>query len=322
MKKFFKISLVSFIIIFAIIFLLFGGKISLYYSVFKKYTNSKDIVSSNSFDNITLEQNTGKEVIYKSTNNIPLSLDLYEPTKILKNGSPVIIYVHGGSWAYGDKSLPEIFTPVLDSFREEGYTIISLEYELLDKLLDFNKQVSDIKDAIRWINKNKDVYNFNSDEIGIIGVSAGAHLSLLAAYSSCDDFKDDKELSSFPSNVKYIIDFFGPTDLSTLDTNIAPDVIKLPLPSSESKKEFNIKYSPINYVKEDLPRTLIVHSKNDTMVPYDNSLALYNKSKKFNNSVELLTLDNMDHDLSNLTTENTKKIGIKTLNFIIKNSPL
>lgn len=322
MKKFFKISLVSFILLLIVLFLLFGGKISIYYSVLKKYTNNKDIVNSTSFNNTKLEENNAKEIIYKTTNNIPLTLDLYKPNKIISKGSPVILFVHGGSWAYGDKSLPQIFTPVLDSFRDEGYSIISLEYELLDKSLDFNKQVSDIKDSIRWINKNKNLYNFNTDEIGIIGVSAGAHLSLLAAYSDSNDFKDDKELSKFPSDIKYIIDFFGPTDLSTLDTNIAPEVMNLPLPPTESKKEFIAKYSPINYVKEDLPKTLIVHSKNDTMVPYDNSLALYTKSKALNNSVDLLTLENMDHDLSNLTKENVQKIGIKTLNFIIKNSPL
>jgi triacylglycerol lipase len=312
----------SFVLVGIVLFLFFGGEISLYYSVLKKYTINKDLVSSTSFDNMSLEQKNSKEIIYKSTNNIPLTLDLYESNKIIPKGSPVIIYVHGGSWAYGDKILPQIFNPVLDSFREEGYSIISVEYELLDKSLDFNKQVSDIKDSIRWINKNKDIYNFNTNEIGIIGVSAGAHLSLLAAYSDSDEFKDDEALSKYPSNIKYIIDFFGPTDLSTIDTNIAPEVMSLSLPSAENKKNFLSKYSPINYVKEDLPKTLIIHSKNDSMVPYDNSLSLYTKSKELDNSVELLTLENMDHDLSNLTTENAKKIGLKTLRFLLKNSPL
>jgi len=321
MKKFFKISLISFLLILSVLLILFGGRIPLYYNVFKKYIVYKDSVNSTSFDNITLDHNNAKEIIYKSTNNVPLTLDLYEPKKIISKGSPVILFVHGGSWAYGDKTLPTVFSPLLDSFREEGYTIISLEYQLLDKSLNFNKQVSDIKDSIRWINKNKELYNFNADEVGIIGVSAGAHLSLLASYSNTNDFLDDKELSKFPCKVKYLIDFFGPTDLSTLNTKIAPEMMNSAILSMNNKEDFMAKYSPINYVKEDLPKTLIVHSKNDTMVPYSNSLSLYNKNKNFNNSVELLTLENIDHDLSNLTADASKQIAIKTLNFLVKNSP-
>ena len=88
----------------------------------------------------------------KNTNNIPLTLDLYEPNKIISKGSPVILYIHGGSWAYGDTSLPPIFTPpFLDSFRQADYSIISVKYELLDESLDFNKQVSDIKDSLNFL---------------------------------------------------------------------------------------------------------------------------------------------------------------------------
>ena len=47
----------------------------------------------------------------------------------------------------------------------------------------FYKQVSDIKDTVRWINKNRDIYNFDAENVGIIGVSSGAHLAMMAAYS-------------------------------------------------------------------------------------------------------------------------------------------
>ena len=39
----------------------------------------KDIVNSTSFNNTSLKPNDAKEIIYKTTNNIPLTLDLYEP---------------------------------------------------------------------------------------------------------------------------------------------------------------------------------------------------------------------------------------------------
>ena len=57
--------------------------------------------------------------------------------------------------------------------------------------------------------------------------------------------------------------------------------MNLYISSIDNKKDFMAKYSPINYVKKDLPKMLIIDSENDTMVPYSNSLPLYTKSKKF-----------------------------------------
>ena len=59
-----------------------------------------------------------------------------------------------------------------------------------------------------------------------MGISAGAHLSLIAAYSENDAFIDSPDLAEYPSRVKYLLDCFGPTDLSTLypsniDSNLA-----------------------------------------------------------------------------------------------------
>ncbi|PRR81150.1 alpha/beta hydrolase [Clostridium vincentii] len=322
MKKIFKLSMLTFALMLILLSILFSGRISIYYKVFKKYSNYTGTVTSASFQKKSLEASDAQEIIYKSTNNTPLTLDLYKPDKMISQGSPVLIFVHGGSWAYGDKSLPPIFNPLLEALCEEGYSIISVEYELLDESLDFDKQISDIKDSIRWVNKNKDLYNFNAEEIGVIGVSAGAHLSLLSAYSDSNDFVDDEELAKFPCDIKYLIDFSGPTDLSTLDTSIAPEMMTSRIKAMSNKDEFMAKYSPIYFVKEGLPKTLIIHSEDDTMVPYINSLALYSKSKDFNNSVDFLTVQDTDHDLSNLTEENSQKIALRILTFIVNNFPL
>ena len=42
-----------------------------------------------------------KDVIYKNTNGVPLKLDIYGPINQVYKSSPVLVYVHGGSWAYG-----------------------------------------------------------------------------------------------------------------------------------------------------------------------------------------------------------------------------
>lgn len=328
MKKFFKyifLILIIFILSFGFIF---RNRISLYFNVIKTIAQLKDNFSSlptnSDFLNTTIASDsfTTKNIEYKNTNGVPLTLDIYGPHTQPKNGSPIIMYIHGGSWIYGNKDLPAPLTPLLNSFREQGYSIISVDYELLSNDINFEKQVSDVKDAIRWVSKNKDEYNFNTDEIGLIGVSSGAHLSLMAGYTDNSEFIDEKELSSYPCDVKYILDFFGPTDLSTLDINSAGSEFDNLLSQINNKSSIIDKYSPINYLKKGLPSTLIVHSESDTLVPYSNSLDLYEKSYSLGNKVKLVTAKELNHDLSNLNAEDAGLIAINVLNFLVKNSPL
>ena len=327
MKKFFKIILITFLVLItltSVVFFTFKGKINLCINIAKKYSSLKNNPSSlyNSSNLDAMDSMDYKDVIYKKTNGTTQTLDIYRAKKNLPKGSPVILYVHGGSWAYGDKTIPKVIAPLLDSFREEGITVISTSYELMSGKQTFKKQISDVKDTIRWIHKNKDIYSFNTDEIGIFGTSSGAQLSLIAAYSNDSDFKDDETLANYPSNVKYIIDFFGPTNLKTLNLSLASWDLKKVLNATENKEKILDKYSPINYVKKDLPKTLIVHSKLDKIVPYENSVQLYEKSKNLGNNVKLLTLEKSGHDLSDINKDDVKSLAFEILKFIILNSPI
>ena len=186
----------------------------------------------------------------------------------------------------------------------------------------FNKQVCDVKDTLRWIYANKDKYNLNTDEIGIIGMSSGAHLSLMAAYSNDNEFIDDAHLAKYPSKVKYIIDCFGPTDLSILDTsNLNFDLTNI-FNSIKNKESIVEKFNPINYVNADIPKTLIIHSKIDDMVPYESAALLYDKCKSSNADAKLITLDLSAHDLSEVSASDITAVSKGLLEFIVFNSPL
>ena len=318
MKKYLKY--LSIIILISIIFtcLIFKNRILLCFSIGNKLIKNDLILD----DDIEYENNIIKDIVYKSTNNKNLTLDLYK-AKIKENKkSPVLIYIHGGSWSYGDKTIPEMLYPILNLFNEEGYSIISISYELMSNEINFEKQISDVKDAIRWVNKNKDIYNFNVNEVGLIGISSGAHLALMAGYTDNNEFTDDMTLISYPSNVKYILDFFGPTDLSTIDISKANEHIKNSLENNSNKDYIINKYSPINYIKKSKIKTLIVHSDSDNVVPYSNAISFYNKNKSIGNNTELLTLKNYNHNIENISINDIKELSISILKFIILNSPL
>ncbi|WP_300380625.1 prolyl oligopeptidase family serine peptidase [Clostridium sp.] len=306
---------------------LIKDKIGFYINIGRKYTKylNEEYINYNNDsynkDNIDkINSINYLDVEYKNVNGKSLKLDIYGPEKDLKKGSPVIIYIHAGGWAYGNKEIPKTIEPIIRPFREEGYTIISVEYELMDKNEIFEKQVSDIKDCIRWIYKNKEVYDFDTENIGIIGISSGAHLGMMASYSEDEDFVGTYELKDYPSKVKYMIDLFGPTDLSTLEESLSKfNLEKTVLNSLIDKQEIIAKFSPINYIKNRETNTLIIHSKKDDIVPYENSEKLYNKLKENNSKVEMLTLDETSHDFSSSNDKELIEIGLRIFKYIAKN---
>ena len=123
-----------------------------------RLSNSLPTISSD-FYNEPIENITYKDVIYKKRGNKELTLDIYT-NKEAKEATPVIIYVFGNGWMYGDKVIPSAIESIIDLLKDEGYAVISTSYELMEDEVILEDQISDVKDTIRWIYKNKDKYNF------------------------------------------------------------------------------------------------------------------------------------------------------------------
>lgn len=280
-----------------------------------KLRNSLPTISSD-FYNEPIKDVTYKDVVYKTRNNKEITLDIYK-NKEINTPSPVIIYVFGNGWMYGDKVIPSAIEPIIDLLKNEGYAVISTSYELMDNEIILKDQISDVKDTIRWIYKNKDKYNFDTNNIGMIGPSAGAHLCMMAAFSNDDEFIGDYSLRSYSSKVKYIVDLFGPSKLSEINLSIAPKNITDNL-TNDGIESLSKEFSPIEYITSKLPDTLIIHSLKDDIIPYESSLKLYEASIKYNNNFELYTLQNCTHTLKNLSETEALNLYMKIVDFILK----
>ena len=279
-----------------------------------KLSNSLATISSD-FYSEPIKDITYKDIIYKRNDGETLKLDLYINEEI-KDPKPVIIYVFGNGWVYGDKVIPEAISSIIDLLKDEGFAVISTSYELMDDEVIFDKQISDVKDTIRWVYKNKDKYNFDVNNIGIIGPSAGAQLSMMAAFLQDDEFIGDQSLKSYSSKVKYIIDLFGPARLSEVNLSVGPEEVVEKFTENDIEK-LSKEFSPIEYVREDLPDTLIIHSLKDNIVPYETSVELYETALEYNNNFELYTLQNCTHYLENLSNTEALNLYMKIVDYIL-----
>ena len=103
------------------------------------------------------------------------SLDIYWN----KTGKPrpVIIYVHGGGWAFGDKSdvrhKPDFFALHKISFVSMNYRL-RWEYKIYD-------QLEDVVSVVNWVKRNHAAYNLDPNRIILMGYGAGGFLVSLVA---------------------------------------------------------------------------------------------------------------------------------------------
>ena len=261
-----------------------------------------------------------RDVMYKETSSGPLTLDLYTPLKAVHKLSPVLVYVHGGSWCTGDNSIPPNLEPVINQLRENGYTIVSINYRLVSDEIKFPIPITDVKDSLRWLHKNSADYKIDSTNIGILGISAGAHLAMMAAYSNNSLFVDDSILASYSSKVRYVVDFFGPTDLSNQKNYDEFETVDFFLGSLNESSELLKEASPINYLTSDSPETMIVHGKEDTIVPPQQSKLLMEKGKELGLTMKLFTIKNAKHDLSGASAMDLLKMLKEVFDFIENNS--
>lgn len=103
------------------------------------------------------------------------SLDLYWQSK--QHKLPVIIYVHGGGWAFGDKA--DVHQKP-DYFLSQGIAVISMNYRLRWDYRVFD-QAEDVTSVIVWVKDNAETYGLDANKIILMGHAAGAHLVSLVA---------------------------------------------------------------------------------------------------------------------------------------------
>ncbi len=302
-------------------------------SVFAQTSNTEIL-----FEKYRVEEN----ITYKNNSeNQPLNLDIYYP----KNNDPqkkaVVVFLHGGAWAKGDKQIPpdNYVENTISKLLENNFIVISANYTLVTENIHFPNPAIDTKDIIRWIRKNADQYNFDANNIGMWGVSAGAHLSLLTAYTEDHLFKGDPELVQYSAKVNYVVSNFGPTDLNKLFHTKAPQPVvgtinliskkliilrqKLVqgmtgLDIKKDKKQvvdLLASISPINYTQHTVP-TLMLHGDKDKIAPLMHSKRLkkmLNKQHTFN---ELIVVKGGDHGFKTTDASYLNQLTDKMVDFM------
>jgi len=215
------------------------------------------------------------------------TLDLYIPTgssstiRLL----PLVIYVHGGGMASGDKTdLNPVF---LNALAATGYAVASINYRLAPQY-KFPAQIEDVKCAIRYLRANAQTYGVNASEILAFGTSAGGQLVAIAALTGSSSLFDVGAYANQSSSIKAAVDMFGPANVTSCGCYSTPQEVF----GSQANV---ILASPTHYVAANAPPLLIIQGMNDTTVSESQSVELYNQLRDVGDQTQLVLVQNMGH---------------------------
>ena len=203
--------------------------------------------------------------------NAAQTMDYYLPADRSSSTTKVIILVHGGGWSMGDKA---DFGSYIDTLKKRlpGYAIFNLNYRLaINGTNLFPSQENDVKAALDFIYSKRAELKI-SEKWVMLGVSAGAHLSLLQSYKY-----------NSPVKIKAVVDLFGPTDLVDMYNNpasvLAPPTLLSGVVGGNPTTHASLyqQSSPINFINAQTPPTIILHGGLDPLVSPSQSLALKNR---------------------------------------------
>lgn len=215
-----------------------------------------------------------EDVVYGRNGNNRLMLDLYSPADG-DEPRPAIVLIHGGAWMGGSKSDYRCYGV---AFAEMGFVVASIDYRLLPSSR-YPAQVEDCKCAVRWMRANAEELGVDPDRIAVFGGSAGGHLAMMVGYSSdVAELEGNGGHEDVSSEVSAVITLYGPAAFTlptVLNNPQSCELLEAFLGASYQREpELWETSSPIHYLDEGDPPTLILHGTVDDIVGVDQSDAL------------------------------------------------
>lgn len=230
----------------------------------------------------------------RSANNIPYiegenppnplhSLDIYYPAG--EKACPVVIFIHGGAWAKGDKGA---HTNLGMNFAKKRFVTVVINYRLSPQV-KHPAHIQDCAAAFAWVYKNISKYGGEPSMIFVMGHSAGGHLATLLAL-------DPQYLKAYKLTPENICGVIGVSGLYHLD-----GLKNYPFFRKMMSDAFGIdatvlkKASPSTYVRSGLPTTLLVFADKDNLITQQQSRIFYAKLKKAENPVKIRQFKDRNH---------------------------
>jgi acetyl esterase/lipase len=212
------------------------------------------------------------DITYATVGDEELKLDLASP-KGLSRVVPAIVVIHGGGWMAGKR---QDMAAIAKDAAARGYVSATISYRFAPKHR-FPAQIEDAKCAVRYLRAHAKELNIDPQRIGAMGVSAGAHLSLmLGTMDSADGMEGDGGNPDQPSKVQAVVSFVGPVNLVREDyTETQTQILEAFLGGKPKEKRDECRRaSPITYINKGDAPILCFFGTKDPLISHDQAFQI------------------------------------------------
>ncbi len=205
-------------------------------------------------------------------------LDLYRP-RDTATARPVVVFFHGGSWMYGSKN---DYLFVGEALVSKSLVAVIPDYRLYPQVT-FPVFVEDGALALKWVRENIAQFGGDSNDVYVMGHSAGAHIAALLTL-------DEHYLESVDGSNHWLsgmIGLAGPYDWLPFFNELDKKIFGPPsqYPSSQ----------PVNFVDGDEPPLLLMYGQKDRTVKRRNIENLAAKVRQHGGRVHTIYYSGLNH---------------------------
>ncbi|MCA9075028.1 MAG: alpha/beta hydrolase [Planctomycetaceae bacterium] len=233
------------------------------------------------------------DVVYGHKAGMALTFDVITPRENAKNVG-VLFMVSGGwvsFWFPPEHVVDMQARPFnnLAALSEEGYTLFLVRHGS-SPYFKVPDAVSDVRRAVRYIRLHAGEYGVDPNRLGVVGGSAGGHLSLMLGTTGDDgNPQADDVIEQQSDRVAAVVSLYPPTQLDEyfqLDQQF---------PALQFDHNLAESVSPLMHVTPDDAPTLLVHGDKDELVPANNSERIFERFGEENVDAELIVIEGAAH---------------------------
>jgi len=233
------------------------------------------------------------DVVYAEVDGEPLRYDHYKP--LAADGpAPCVIVVHGGGWHAGD---PSQAAGNALHFARRGIATVSISYRLAPAHR-FPAPLDDVRRGIRQVRAHAGALGIDAERIALLGLSAGAHLALLAhLVRDVPELEPDlpAELADVSEDVRAVVAHYGPYDLARRKPNPGWDPVADLLGERVGEPAWVRLASPVRHAAGATAPVQLVHGTRDQVVSYKESVRMHEALEIAGKECQLLLLDGAPH---------------------------
>lgn len=225
-----------------------------------------------------------KNQTYDSVNDLKLDVFFPHNDKSLKK---VLVFIHGGNWIHGKKSLYNFFGK---GMARKNIACVIISYRLSPRT-DIEGMAIDMAKSLKWIVTNAHSFNGDTNTIFVSGHSAGGHLAAMVA---TDDSYFKKINIRNPIKGCVLIDAYGLDAYRFLSASTSEkDSMYLPIFTRDTSNWK--KYSPIYHIGKNSPVFLQLVGGKTNQVIKDMNAEFYSEVIKYQPRAKLIVVERKRH---------------------------